>query len=137
MPSALQFFQLNAVGREPLAIWMFLCQFLLDFTIVVDATFLRVDEQNLSWLQTSLAHHIAWLKVHHTHFACHHHHATLRNGVAAGAQAVPVQHTASIAAVAEEQCRRTIPRLHQDGMIFVERLQVLADGILVVETLWH
>ena len=65
MPTALQFLQLNAVGRKPFAVRMCLSELFLDFTIVVDATFLCVDEQDLSWLQTSLAHHIAWLKVHH------------------------------------------------------------------------
>ena len=116
---------------------MCLRQLLLDFSVIIYLAFLRVDEQNLSGLQTSLAHHVARFEVHHTHFTCHDHHTTLGYGVAAGTQTVSVQHAAGKASVAEEQGSGTIPRLHQDGVILVERLQVFADGVLVVETLWH
>ena len=116
---------------------MSLGQLLLDFAVVVDASFLRVNQKNLSRLQPSLAHHIARLKVHHAHLRGHHHHALAGNGVARGAQAVPVEHTAGIAPVAEEQGSRAVPRLHQDGVVFVEGLQVFINRIQVVERLRH
>ena len=137
MATALQLLQLDAVRREPFAVWMCLGEFLLDFAIIVYLALLRVDEKNLSGLQTSLAHHVTRLEVHHTHFTCHHYHTALGDGVAAGTQTISVQHAASKASVAEEQGSGTIPRLHQDGVILVESLQVFADGVLVVETLRH
>ena len=137
MATTLQFLQLDAVRREPFAVGMCLRELLLDFSVIVYLALLRVDEQNLSRLQTTLAHHIVRLEVHHTHFRSHDHHAALRNRVTAGAQTISVQHTTSKTSIAEEQGSRTIPRLHQDRVIFVERLQVFADRILVVETLRH
>ena len=137
MAPALQFLQLHAVLAEPLTIRMRLGQLLLYLTVVVDLSLLRVDEQNLSRLQTTLAHHITRLKVHHAHFRRHHHHTLFRNRIARGAQAVAVEHTARIPSVGEQQCGRTVPRLHQYRVVFVEGFQVFTDGILVVERFRH
>ena len=61
----------------------------------------------------------------------------MRDEVTGGAQTVAVQHTAGIPSVAEEQGGRTVPWLHQDGVVFVEGLQVFTDGVLVVERFGH
>ena len=137
VPPALQLLQLHAVLTEPLAVGVRLGQLLLQLTVVPYLSLLRVDEQNLARLQPPLAHHVARLKIHDAHLRGHHHQALPGNGVTAGAQPVPVKHAAGIAAVAEQQGGRTVPRLHQDGVVLVERLQVFADGVLVVEALRH
>ena len=110
--TALQFLQLHTVFVQPLAIGMSFGQLFLDLTIVVDLTLLCIDEQDLTWLQTAFAHHIARFEVHHTHLRGNHHHTTLGNRVSTGTQTVSIQHTTSIAAVAEQQCCRTVPRFH-------------------------
>ena len=135
--TALQLLQLDAVRREPFAVWMSLRELLLDLSIIIYLALLRVDEQNLTGLKTALAHHVIGFKVHHTDLGCHDHHAALRNRVAAGTQTVSVEHTTCITTVGEQQCGRTVPRLHQDRMVLIERLQILADRVLVVEALWH
>ena len=114
---------------------MCLRQLLLDLTVVVNLSFLRVDEQDLSRLQASLADHVARFEVHHTYLTGHHHHALSGDSIAAGAKAVPVEHSAGIAPVRKQQGSRTVPRLHQDRVVFVEGLQVLRDRVLVIETL--
>ena len=135
--TALQLLQLHAVLAEPFAIGMGLGQLFLDLAVVVDPALLRVDEQNLSRLQTAFADHVARLEVHHAHFRGHHHHALLRYRIARGAQTVAVEHAAGIATIREQQGGWTVPRLHQYRVVFVERLQVLADRVLVVERLRH
>ena len=80
--SALEFLQLDAVRREPLAVGMLLGQFLLDFSVVVDFSLLRVDEQNLAWLEPTLAHHVTGFEVHDADLAGHHHHTLFGDGVA-------------------------------------------------------
>ena len=135
--TALQFLQLDTVGAQPLTIGMFVSQLLLDLTVVVDLTLLRIDEQDLTGLQTALFGNFRRIEIHHTHFTGHHHHVVLGDGIARGTQTVTVEQTTGEAAVAEEQCGRTVPRLHQDGMIFVESLQIFGNGVLVVETLRH
>ena len=137
LSAALEFLQLHAVLREPLAVGVCLGQLLLDLAVVVDASLLGVDEQYLAGLQSALGHHVAGLKVHHAHLAGHHHHTLLGDGVAAGSQTVTVEHAAGIASVAEQQGGGSVPGLHQDGVVFVEGLEVLGYGVLVVEALGH
>ena len=135
--TALQFLQLDTVGAQPFAIGVSLGQLLLDLAIVVYLAFLGIYEQNLSGLQTSLADHITWFEVHYTNLGGNNYHTVLGDGVTTGAQTVSVEHTAGKTTVREQQSSRTVPRLHQDRMILIERLQVFRDGILVVETLRH
>ena len=116
---------------------MSLGEFFLDLTIVVDLTLLSINQQDLSWLQTTFRYHIARLKVHHANLRGYHHHTLFGDGIATGAQAVSVEHTTCVATITEQQGSRTVPRLHQDRVILVEGLQVFADGVLVVEALRH
>ena len=132
-----KFLQFNTVGVQPLAIWMLGSQALLDFTIVVDLTFLCIDEENLTRLQASLLGNLSWVEIHHAHLRSHNHHIVLGDGIACRAQTVSIEHTTGIAAIAEEQGGRTIPWLHQDRVILIESLQILRDRVLVVEALRH
>ena len=52
LASGMDFFELNAVRVQPLAVGMRMCELLLYFTIVVYFALLRVDKQYLSGLQT-------------------------------------------------------------------------------------
>ena len=137
LASAFQFVQLDAVVGKPGAVGLGFGKLLLQFAVVVDFTLFGVNQQNLARLQASFLLDVSRLEVHHTHFACHHHHAAFRNEVACRAQPVAVEHAARIASVAEEQCSRTVPRLHQDGVVFVKGFQVFADGVLFVERFRH
>ena len=116
---------------------MCLSELFLDLTVVVDLTFLRINQQDLSWLQATFRYHITGFKIHHANLTGNYHHTLFSDGIATGAQAVSVEHTTCVATIAEQQGCRTVPRLHQDGVILVEGLQILRDGVLVVEALRH
>ena len=103
-------------------------QALLDFTIVVDLTFLCIDEENLTRLQTTLLGNLSRIEIHHI---------VLGDGVAGRAQTISIEHTTGVAAIAEEQGSRTIPWLHQNRVILIESLQILRDRVLVIEALRH
>ena len=137
LTSAAQLFQFNTVGVQPLAVRMLLSQALLDFTIVVDLTFLCIDEENLTRLQASLLGNLSRIEIHHTYLRCDYHHIVLGDGVAGRTQTISIEHTTGIAAIAEEQGGRAIPWLHQDRVILIESLQILRDWVLVVEALRH
>ena len=137
MATALQLLQLYAVRGQPLAVGMFRCQLLLYLAVIVYLALLRVYQQYLTRLQAAFLCHLRRVKVHHAYLTRHYHHVVLRNGIAGGAQTITVQHTTGKATVAEQQRGRAVPRLHQDGVILVERLQVFADGVLVIEALGH
>ena len=68
MTTALQFLQLHTVLTKPRAIGMGLSQLLLYLTVVVNLTFLRIDEQYFPWLETSFRHHIVRLEIHDAYF---------------------------------------------------------------------
>ena len=127
--------QVDAIGVEPLAIRMLRSETLLDLSIVVDLSLFGIDEQDLTRLQASFFCDLGWVEVHHADLRGHHHGAVLGDRVAGRAQTIAVEHTSGVAAVAEHQGGRTVPRLHEDGMIFIEGLQILADRVLVVEAL--
>ena len=116
---------------------MSLSQALLDFAIIVNLAFLGINQENLTRLQASLLGNLGWVEIHHAHLRSHNHHIVLGDGVACRTQTVSIEHTTSIAAIAEEQGGRTIPWLHQDRVILIECLQILRDRVLVVEALWH
>ena len=129
--------ELYAVGVEPLAVRMLVGEAILYLAIIVYLALLGVDEQYLSGLQTSLLGYHRRVEVHYADFRRHDHGARLGDGVSGRAQAVAVKHTTGITAVGEQQGCRAVPRLHEDGVILVESLDVLGDGVLVVEALGH
>ena len=129
--------QLYAVCCKPLAVRQSRSKLFFQFAVVVYAPFLRVDKQNLARLQTPFGADVSGSKTYYAGLACHNHHAAFRYKVTAGAQTVAVEHSPCVPAVAEQQRRRTVPRLHKYGMVFVESLKVFAYGILVVERFGH
>ena len=113
MTTAVQLFELDAVGREPLAIRMFRCQGTLDFTVIIDFPLQGIYQENLTRLETSLLYHLRRIEIHDTHLRCDHHGVALGDGVASGTKSVAIKHTASKAAVREYQRRGAVPWLHQ------------------------
>ena len=89
---------------------------------MVDAAFLSVDKQYLTGLQSAFLLYLASLKAQYAGLGGHHDMVLFCYQVTGGAQSVAVQHTAGITSVTEEQRRRTVPRLHQNGVVFVECL---------------
>ena len=116
---------------------MFACEALLYLPVVIYLALLCVDQQYLSRLQTSLLRYLRRFEVHYAHLARHDHGVALCYCVARGAQTVAVEQSSGKAPVAEEQCRRTVPRFHKYGVILVKSLQVFRNGVLVVEALGH
>ena len=135
MATALQLLQLDAVGGQPLTVGMLIGQLLLDLTIVVDLTLLGVDQQDLTRLQTGLLSNLRRIEVHYTYLRGHHHRIVLGDGVTSRTESVTVEHTTGKTTVREQQGGRTVPWLHQDGMVLIESFQILTDRVLVVERL--
>ena len=137
LAAAVEVLQLDTAGGEPLAVRMLRRQFLLDFTVVPDLSFLGIDQQHLAGLQTALALNLGRVEVQDADFAGEDQDAALGDGVATGAQTVAVLDAAGVAAVAEQERGRAVPRFHQDGMILVEGAQVLRNRVRLVEAFRH
>ena len=72
-----------------------------------------VDEEHAARLQAALLHDLRRVDVEHADLAGHDHEVVVGDPVAAGPQAVAVEHRADDGAVGEGDRRRAVPRLHQ------------------------
>jgi hypothetical protein len=109
---------------DPLAIRMLRRELRLDLLVVDDAALGRVDQEDLARVQPLLHQHVGRRNVEHTHLGRHDHQVVLGDVVARRAQAVAIEHGADDGAVGERNRRRAVPRLHQRGVVLVERLAI-------------
>ena len=56
---------------------MLLGELFLDFAIIVYLAFLSINEENLTWLETTLGYDVCWFEVHNTYLTGYHHHTIL------------------------------------------------------------
>ena len=104
----------------------------LDLLVVDDAALLGVDEEHAARLQAALAARTSsGGNVEHAGFGGHDHQVVLGDVVARGAQAVAIEHRADLLAVGEGDRGRAVPRLHQAGVIFVERPLRVVHALVV------
>ena len=116
--------ELREVGApfEPLGIGAPRGDAALQFLVGDDAAAVEVDQEHPPRLQSPLAEHAFGLDRDDPGLGGHDHQVVVGDVVAAGAEAVAVEHGADVAAVGEDDRRRPVPRLHQAGVVVVERL---------------
>ena len=131
--SATQGIEFNTVGRQPLTIRFGCGQLFLQFAIIIDFSFLGIDQQNFTWLQTPFFFNVSRFEADDSRFTGNYHYVVLGNQVAGRTQSVTVEHTAGIPSVTEQQGCRPIPWFHQNGVVLIKGFQVFTDRILVVE----
>ena len=117
--------QVDQISFQPLAIRTGGGQPGLDFVIANDPTFVGVDQEHPARLQASLLDHLACWHVDHADLAGHDHQVLGGHPVAARAQAVAVKDGSDNRAIGEGDRRRTVPRLHQGGVVLVEGSSVV------------
>ena len=93
----------------------------LDLVVVDDATLRGVDQEHAAGLQATLADDLRRVDVDDADLAGHHDQVVVGDPVAAGPQAVAVEHRPDHGAVGERHAGRAVPRLHQRGVEAVER----------------
>ena len=107
---------------EPLLVRVLRGEIGLDLLVGDDAALRGVDEEDLPRLEPALLHDLGGVDVEHADLARHDHAVVVGDPVARRPQAVAVEHRADHRAVAERDRRGTVPRLHQRGVVAVERL---------------
>ena len=112
-------------------------QTLLEFGIIVHPSLTRINHQNLTRLETSLLTDLCRINGKHSGFARYHHRIITGNQIAGRTESVTVKHTSGITSVTEKNGGRSVPRFHQNGMIFIESLQRITDRILAIERFRH
>jgi hypothetical protein len=118
----LQLFQNKLRALQPLLVGVALAISCLDFLVRNDAALFKVDQQHLARLQAPLLDDLFSGNRQHAGFRRHDHPVIVGDDIAGRTQAVAVERRADLAAVGEGHRGRAVPRLHQRGMVFVERL---------------
>ena len=110
---------------EPILVGMALGQRALELLVGNEAALVEIDQQHLAGLQPPLLHDFAFRDRQHAHFRGHDDALVAGDEVACRAQAVAVERGADLAAVGEGDRGRTVPRLHQRRIVFVEGAPLL------------
>ena len=110
----------NLRAVEPLLIGIGARKLGFDLLVGDDALLLKIDEQHLAGLEPPLPHDLLFGDFEHASLRGHDHKAVVRDEIARGPEAVAVKRGADIPSVGEGHGGRTVPGLHQAGVIFVE-----------------
>ena len=115
--------QVGQVGAafEPLRVRPLRGDAALQLLVGDDAAEVEVDQEHPAGLEPPLAQHPFRLDRDDAGLRRHDDQVVVRDVVAAGAKAVAVEHGADVAAVGEGDRGRSVPGLHQAGVVVVER----------------
>ena len=128
-----QLAELHGVAFHPLTIRMLGCQTLLDLLVGDDATLVGVDEEHLARFQTALGDDMLLGDFRqHTGFGGEHDVAVIGDLPASRTEAVAVEQCADLGAVSEDDMRRAVPWFDQRVVVFVERLDVRIELVVVL-----
>ena len=113
--------EMDQVAVQPLSIGLPIGDRLFDLGIADDLSSLHVDEEHPPGLQAPLGAHVSRLDVrNHARFGRHHDEVVVRHRVPRRPQSIAIERAAHVAAVREDDRRRTVPRLHHRGVELVE-----------------
>ncbi len=115
-----QLVQAHLVGSEPIGVGVLRRQLGLDLLVLDQAALSRVDQEHAARLEAPLAHDPIRRDVEHPDLARQHHQPVVGHPVARRPKPVAVEHRAHHGAVGEGDGGRTVPRLHQGGVVAVE-----------------
>ena len=107
-------------------------QLLLDLGVAHDAALGGVDQEHATGLQAAFLHDGRRVDVHNPYLGGHDHQVVVGHPVAGRAQAIAVEHCPDEGAVAEHDVGRAVPRLHQRGVVAIERSQLWRHRLVVL-----
>ena len=131
-----QVVQVLHVRIEPGAVGPARTDLVLDLLVGDDAAPDRVDQEQASGLQPAPREDAFGRDLQHAGFGGADDEVVLRHDVPEGPQSVAVQRGADPVAVARGDEGRTVPRLHEAGVVFVEGLLFVRHGFVVFPGLW-
>ena len=108
----------------------------LDLLVLDDASLLHVDQQHLAWLQPPFTDDPLFRNGQHPDLRSHDHIVLVGDDEPGGTQSIAVERRADLATVGKGHGGRTIPWLHQGGVIFVESLALGIHQRIAGPGLW-
>ena len=130
-------FKQQVIFLQPCGIRLGSGQLLLDLLIRNNPLLFHIKQEHFARLQTTLLDHLLRSNRQHAGLGGHDHPIIAGNVVAAGTQAVTVQHRADAATVSEADRSRAVPGLHQTGMILIEGTLLIIHPFVALPRLRH
>ena len=127
--------QLHQILVEPLTVRLLGGDLLFDLVVRHDAAFFHVHDEHLARLQTALELHIRRIDRQNARFRAHDHEIVVRDVVTRRTQTIAIERRAHHRAIGEGDRCRTIPRLHEAAVVFVEGLLRLAHRLVAAPRL--
>ncbi len=119
-PNRGQIFQIDQILLEPLPVRLppgILC---LEFLIINNASRLGINKEHLPRLQTAFFLDPLGGNIQNACFGGHHDQTVFCQQITRRTKSVPVQNSPHIAAISKGDRGRTVPRLHQAGMVLIK-----------------
>ena len=120
---------------NPVAVGLFLGKAGTQLVVVDDAPAGKIDLEHLARSQTAARQDVLGAHLDGAHLACQHKAAVARHIVAGGTQAVAVEGSAQRATVGKGDGGRTVPRLHEHGLVSVVGAALLTQAVVVIPRL--
>ena len=120
---------------DPVAIGLFLGVTGTQLIVVDDAPAGKVDLEHLARSQAAARQDVLGAHLDGAHLACQHKATVARHIVAGGTQAVTVEGGTQRATVGKGDGGRTVPRLHEHGLVSVVGAALLTQAVVVVPRL--
>ena len=120
---------------NPVAVGLFLGIAGTQLVVVDDAPAGKIDLEHLARSQTAARQDVLGAHLDGAHLACQHKAAVARHIVAGGTQAVAVEGSAQRATVGKGDGGRTVPRLHEHGLVSVVGATLLTQAVVVIPRL--
>ena len=120
---------------NPITVGLFLGVTGAQLVVVDDAPAGKVDLEHLARPQTAARQDVLGAHLDGAHLACQHKATVARHIVAGGTQTVTVEGGAQRTTVGKGDGGRTVPRLHEHGLVSVVGAALLAQAVVVVPRL--
>ena len=127
----LQVGQVDQVAVQPFAVGLAGGVALLELLVPDDAPFFGIHQQHPPRLEPGFLHDALRREIQHPHLGGEDELIVVRHVIPGGPQAVAVQHRAHHVAVGEEDGGRTVPGLHERGVILVQIPLGAGNGAVV------
>ncbi len=122
---------------EPVPVGMLSRHLHLDLLVLDDPALVHVDQEDLAGFQPPVTHDVLGLDLEHPDLGRHDHIALLGNGEPRGTQPVAVQESPDEVAIGERHGGRTVPGLHDAGIVFVKGLLLVGHVRILLPGLGH
>ena len=120
---------------NPITVGLFLGVTGAQLVVVDDAPAGKIDLEHLARPQTAARQDVLGAHLDGAHLACQHKATVARHIIAGGTQAVTVEGGAQGTAIGKGDSGRTIPRLHEHGLVSVVGAALLTQVVVVVPRL--